>query len=54
MPSMTNNNQKGILYVTFDVEFPRGEFTAEQKKQLAELLAQNGFEPKVYNGLQGF
>ena len=54
MPSLTNNNQRGILYVTFDVEFPRGEFNAEQRKQLAELLTQDGFKPKVYNGLQGF
>ncbi|CAK5081823.1 unnamed protein product [Meloidogyne enterolobii] len=54
MPSLTNNKQRGILYVTFDVEFPRGEFSAEQKKQLAELLAQDKFEPKVYNGLQGY
>ncbi|KAL3081958.1 hypothetical protein niasHT_002888 [Heterodera trifolii] len=54
MPSLTNNNERGILYITFDVEFPRGELTAEQKALLAELLAQGDHVPRVYNGLQGY
>ncbi|WKX93610.1 hypothetical protein Q1695_011126 [Nippostrongylus brasiliensis] len=52
--SLTNNNIRGVLYVTFDVEFPRTEFTEEQKKIIADLLKQEGVKPKVYNGLQGY
>jgi DnaJ homolog subfamily B member 11 len=54
MPSLTDNNERGLLYITFDVEFPRGELEAAQKAQLAELLNQDGYQPKVYNGLQGY
>ena len=54
MPSLTDNNQRGQLYVTFDVEFPRVEMTAEQKQQLMTILQQDAVKPKVYNGLQGF
>ncbi|KAI1719951.1 dnaJ domain-containing protein [Ditylenchus destructor] len=54
MPSLTDNNVRGLLYVTFDVEFPRGEFTSEQKQQIAELLKQDDFQLKTYNGLQGY
>ncbi|CAJ0581666.1 unnamed protein product, partial [Mesorhabditis spiculigera] len=53
MPSLTDNNQKGNLYITFDVDFPKGEMTPEQKKALAELLNQST-KPKIYNGLQGY
>ncbi|CAJ0919207.1 unnamed protein product, partial [Mesorhabditis belari] len=53
MPSLTDNNQKGTLYITFDVEFPKGEMTAEQKAKFAEILQQSS-KPKVYNGLQGY
>ncbi|CAI4226572.1 unnamed protein product [Auanema sp. JU1783] len=54
MPSLSDNNQKGILYITFDVAFPRSELTAEQKKLVADLLQQSDVKPKVYNGLQGY
>ncbi|KHJ80923.1 hypothetical protein OESDEN_19396 [Oesophagostomum dentatum] len=54
MPSITNNNVRGMLYVTFDVEFPRTELTEEQKKMVSELLKQDSLKPKVYNGLQGY
>lgn len=54
MPMLNNNKVKGILYVTFDIEFPRGEFTAEQKTMFAQLLKQENYKIKVYNGLQGF
>ncbi|VDN18083.1 unnamed protein product [Gongylonema pulchrum] len=47
MPAMENNNKKGILYVTVDVEFPRGELTAEQKETIKSLLKQNSVLPKV-------
>ncbi|KAH7727266.1 Protein DNJ-20 a [Aphelenchoides avenae] len=49
MPSLEDNNQKGILYITFDVEFPRGELTDEQKATIAEILKQD-VQPKSYNG----
>lgn len=54
MPSISDNNSKGILYVTFDVEFPRGELTEEEKEAVTTLLKQNDFETKIYNGLQGY
>lgn len=54
MPSLENNQARGLLYITFDVEFPRGELSAEQKAHISEVLKQNDFTAKVYNGLQGF
>uniref|UniRef100_A0A1I7X9S2 DnaJ homolog dnj-20 n=1 Tax=Heterorhabditis bacteriophora TaxID=37862 RepID=A0A1I7X9S2_HETBA len=54
MPSITDNNQRGLLYITFDVDFPRTELTSEQKAAVMELLKQDSVKPKVYNGLQGF
>ncbi|KAE9550105.1 hypothetical protein FO519_006680 [Halicephalobus sp. NKZ332] len=54
MPSITDNNQKGILFITFDVEFPKGELTEEEKEAVSALLKQAEFQPKVYNGLQGY
>uniref|UniRef100_A0A7E4WCI2 DnaJ homolog dnj-20 n=1 Tax=Panagrellus redivivus TaxID=6233 RepID=A0A7E4WCI2_PANRE len=54
MPSITDNNVKGILYITFDVEFPRGELTPEDRLAIAALLKQDDIQPKVYNGLQGY
>lgn len=32
MPNYDNNNLHGTLYVTFDVEFPKQEFTPEEKE----------------------
>uniref|UniRef100_A0A914DGW5 DnaJ homolog dnj-20 n=2 Tax=Acrobeloides nanus TaxID=290746 RepID=A0A914DGW5_9BILA len=54
MPSLEDNNLKGQLYITFDVEFPRGELTAEQKAQVKELFKQDDHVAKPYNGLQGY
>lgn len=53
MPNYENNNLFGTLYVTFDVAFPKGELTKEDKVAIAAILRQ---EPanKVYNGLGGF
>jgi DnaJ family protein B protein 11 len=31
MPNYENNNLKGDLYVTFDIDFPRKELSQEQK-----------------------
>ncbi|OZC07681.1 hypothetical protein X798_05317 [Onchocerca flexuosa] len=52
LPSYSNNNKKGILYVTVDIDFPRGEFSSEQKEVIKTLLNQGSFQHKVYNGLQ--
>jgi DnaJ family protein B protein 11 len=54
MPSLTDNNVRGILYITFDIEFPRGELSEEDKKAVIALLKQDDFKPKTYNGLQGY
>nr|CAG4640948.1 EOG090X07WF [Eulimnadia texana] len=53
MPNYENNNLYGMLYITFDVEFPKEEFSAEEKEKLHELLHQDSVN-KVYNGLRGF
>ncbi|VDN51227.1 unnamed protein product [Dracunculus medinensis] len=53
MPSFSDNTKRGIMYVTFDVEFPRGELTEEQKSIMANILKQESIK-KVYNGLQGY
>lgn len=50
MPNFENNNLQGTLYVSFDVEFPKEDFTEEQKEQLKTILAQKSIN-KVYNGL---
>jgi len=34
MPNYDNNQRKGILYITFDVDFPRGTFSDEEKEGL--------------------
>lgn len=54
MPSIEDNNKRGVLYITFDVEFPKGQMDDEQKKLIADLLKQAEFQPKTYNGLQGY
>ncbi|XP_055342949.1 dnaJ homolog shv-like [Paramacrobiotus metropolitanus] len=54
MPNYENNNQFGILYITFDVDFPKEQFSAEDKEVLKRILKQESIKPKVYNGLRGF
>lgn len=53
MPNYENNNLYGMLYITFDVQFPKEELGNEVKEQLRKLLAQDSIN-KVYNGLRGF
>lgn len=52
MPNYDNNNKKGILYITFDVEFPKQDFSADEKESIRQILKQkpNG---RIYNGLNG-
>merc|ERR1711976_228811 len=53
MPNYENNNVKGTLFITFDVEFPKGELTPEEKEDIKKILKQDE-KQKVYNGLQGY
>lgn len=40
MPNYENNNLHGTLYVTFDVEFPKQDFNAEEKEGKHDELIQ--------------
>ncbi|XP_022671501.1 dnaJ homolog shv-like [Varroa jacobsoni] len=51
MPNYLDNLKKGVLYVTFDVAFPKGPFDDDQKEALRKLLEQAHTQPKVYNGI---
>ena len=53
MPNHENNNLFGTLFVTFDVAFPKGELTDEDKEGIKKLLKQDSVN-NVYNGLGGF
>uniref|UniRef100_A0A0A9XDF3 DnaJ subfamily B member 11 n=2 Tax=Lygus hesperus TaxID=30085 RepID=A0A0A9XDF3_LYGHE len=53
MPSYENNNLHGIMYITFDVEFPKNDFSEDEKKSIRELLKQKSVN-NIYNGLRGF
>ncbi|XP_044743624.1 dnaJ homolog shv [Chrysoperla carnea] len=53
MPNYENNNLHGILYITIDVEFPKQDFTPEEKEDIKQLLKQSPVN-KIYNGLRGF
>ncbi|RUS82802.1 hypothetical protein EGW08_009422 [Elysia chlorotica] len=53
MPNYENNNVKGSLFITFDIDFPKGVMTEEDKKGIQEILKQPS-KQSVYNGLQGF
>uniref|UniRef100_A0AC35U280 J domain-containing protein n=1 Tax=Rhabditophanes sp. KR3021 TaxID=114890 RepID=A0AC35U280_9BILA len=54
MPNPTDLTSKGMLYITFDVEFPRGALTDEEKVTISQVLKQTSFQAKEYNGLQGY
>ena len=53
MPNYEDNGKKGLLYITFDVDFPKGAVSSEDAERLKEILKQTTI-PKAYNGLQGF
>ncbi|XP_071822777.1 dnaJ homolog subfamily B member 11-like [Apostichopus japonicus] len=53
MPNYDNNQQLGTLIVTFDVEFPKGALSEEEKETYRNLLKMDA-KPKLYNGLQGY
>ncbi|KAI8761350.1 dnaJ subfamily B member 11 [Biomphalaria glabrata] len=53
MPNYENNNVKGSMYITFDIDFPKGGFSEEDKEGIKKILKQES-KQHVYNGLQGF
>ncbi|BFZ15379.1 hypothetical protein BsWGS_18418 [Bradybaena similaris] len=53
MPNYENNNVKGSLYLTFDIEFPKGVLSEEDKTGIRAILKQES-KQAVYNGLQGY
>lgn len=52
MPNYENSNLFGTLYITFDIEFPKGQLDEDEKSQIAEILKQDSVN-MVYNGLAG-
>lgn len=54
MPNYENNNLHGTLYITFDVDFPKGELTQEEKDKIKEMLKETTPKTKTYNGLRGY
>uniref|UniRef100_A0A2I9LNZ3 DnaJ-like protein subfamily n=1 Tax=Centruroides hentzi TaxID=88313 RepID=A0A2I9LNZ3_9SCOR len=53
MPNYENNNLHGTLYITFDVDFPKGELDNEAKEAVRKILNEES-KTKVYNGLRGY
>ncbi|XP_012259502.2 dnaJ homolog shv [Athalia rosae] len=53
MPNYENNNLHGTLYITFDVDFPKSDFSETEKEEIKKLLRQDSLN-KVYNGLRGY
>ncbi|KRY28303.1 DnaJ -like protein dnj-20 [Trichinella spiralis] len=51
MPNYEDNQKRGTLYITFDVQFPKGALSEEQRQQLSAILQQTELKPRVYNGL---
>uniref|UniRef100_A0AAZ3Q3F7 DnaJ homolog subfamily B member 11 n=1 Tax=Oncorhynchus tshawytscha TaxID=74940 RepID=A0AAZ3Q3F7_ONCTS len=53
LPNFDNNNIRGSLIVSFDVEFPETQLNDNQKEGVRAILKQASVQ-KVYNGLQGY
>lgn len=51
MPNYENNNLRGTLYITFDVEFPKTPFSDAEEEDIKNLLNQPS-NNRVYNGLR--
>ena len=47
MPNYDNNNAKGDLYITFDVEFPRGGLEDSEKEGMSHLIFWGYYVRKV-------
>lgn len=53
MPNYENNNLHGTLYITFDVDFPKGELSTEDREAIKNILNEDA-KTKAYNGLRGY
>ncbi|XP_001950907.1 dnaJ homolog shv [Acyrthosiphon pisum] len=53
MPNYENNNLHGYLIITIDVQFPKNDFTEQDKEDLKRILGENSIN-KLYNGLDGY
>ena len=49
MPNFENNNMNGTLYIKFDVDFPKGELSEDDKESIAKILNQEPIN-KGYDG----
>lgn len=55
MPNYENSQLHGILYITFDVEFPKGEALNEEKRaQIRQIFDAEVTKAHAYNGLRGY
>ncbi|XP_065837515.1 dnaJ homolog subfamily B member 11-like [Oscarella lobularis] len=50
MPNYDNNNILGSLFITFDVDFPKGTLTEEERTAVKDVLKQKS-KQTPYNGL---
>lgn len=48
MPNYDNNNLFGILYITFDVEFPKNEFNEEDKEGKCHIVYTKHFLSRTW------
>lgn len=53
MPNYENNNVRGTLFITFDIDFPKGELSEAEKEGIKNILKQDSRQ-RTYNGLQGY
>lgn len=49
MPSYDNNNLFGDLFITFDVEFPRGTLDVDEKEGMCHSAVTNNFVCDLVN-----
>lgn len=55
MPNYENNNLFGLMFITFDVDFPRGESLSEEKRaKIKEIFESEATKAHAYNGLRGY
>ena len=50
MANFENRHKLGNLYITFDVKFPRGELSGEDRKSIMKIINMSSVQT-VYNGL---
>ena len=50
MPNFDDRNKLGSLFITFDIKFPRGELSGEDKESATKILNQASVQ-SAYNGI---